>query len=552
MHPDERNIVLSIQRLHCDVTQVSISIQWLKDCYNPEFFAYGQPTIYGGYVLAQALGFSFKHLFEPITFDNATLALRFISAMASLLNVFVLYKTLLLLFENKMKKNKGLRILVDCSVPILAFSPYFIQFSHFGTTESLLMLLYSVIIYYSLSLNISFKKNQKKIICVLGILTGFSIAVKISSIAFMGLPIVALFFTKQKIKKKLFYSFLLLFISLIVALLFSPQSLLHNQDFLGSMSYETGVGRGLYKAFYTRQFEYSIPILFQTLKVFPYILGMAQFIIFLCGICFLSWKKKSMNLLRIAFFLFFIPTAFLYAKWTRFAAPIFPVMTLFSAIFLIEFVEIFFVHLRPLKKSVVFMMMVCFIVLPGIAYIHIYQAPDVRFQASEWIYKNLPEGVKVLSETANVVDIPIQSNLSTNVKPSYSVISFDFYHLDEDDKLKADLANFMNTADYIFVPSRRLFTNHTCIGPLSWKNRIDTELSYEKNRCERLNQIYPSLNSYYANLFSPNSHFTQIAEFTSYPQVRILGKNIIQFPDEMAEETWTVFDHPVVRVYKRS
>jgi hypothetical protein len=60
------------------------------------------------------------------------------------------------------------------------------------------------------------------------------------------------------------------------------------------------------------------------------------------------------------------------------------------------------------------------------------------------------------------------------------------------------------------------------------------------------------LNSYYANLFSPNSHFTQIAEFTSYPQVRILGKNIIQFPDEMAEETWTVFDHPVVRVYKRS
>jgi len=43
-----------------------------------------------------------------------------------------------------------------------------------------------------------------------------------------------------------------------------------------------------------------------------------------------------------------------------------------------------------------------------------------------------------------------------------------------------------------------------------------------------------------------------VAEFNSYPKITLFGKTFIEFPDENAEETWSVFDHPVIRIYKKS
>ncbi len=553
MHPDERNITLSIIQLTCNTSDFSLSTTWLKTCFNPNFFAYGQPTIYGAYALSKVWMFMYGRLSDTISFVTATMALRFISAISSLINVFVLHKIVQVIYAEKIRKDKKFADMLLIGLPILAFSPYFIQFSHFGTTESVLMLLYSTLIYYSLRLS-HIKKDKKeniKLILFTGVLLGVSLAVKISSLVFFGLPIIALLSSHLKIRKKLFWSFVMCAVAILIGIAFSPQSVLQWKDFMGSMSYETGVGRGTYKAFYTRQFEFTVPFVFQTFKVFPYILGVVQFILAVCGIFVLSWKKKSLNILRIAFFIFLVPTAFLYAKWTRFEAPIFPIMSLFALVMLIEFCNDFFAPLKYMQKLSIYALMVLIVCIPGIAYIHIYQQPDVRFRASEWIYTNIPEGSKILSETANVVDIPMQSNLSAGPKPSFNIISFDFYHLDEDTKLQDDLKNFETSADYVFIPSRRLFTNHTCIGPLSWRQRFDDTLSFDSARCDRLEEMYPALNVYYRNLFASNSSYKQIAEFTSYPTISLFGKNIFVFPDEHAEETWTVFDHPVIRIYKR-
>jgi hypothetical protein len=42
-----------------------------------------------------------------------------------------------------------------------------------------------------------------------------------------------------------------------------------------------------------------------------------------------------------------------------------------------------------------------------------------------------------------------------------------------------------------------------------------------------------------------------VAEITSCPHISLFGKKIYEIHDENAEETWTVFDHPVIRIYKR-
>ena len=141
-------------------------------------------------------------------------------------------------------------------------------------------------------------------------------------------------------------------------------------------------------------------------------------------------------------------------------------------------------------------------------YLSIYQKPDIRFQATDWINKYIPENSLVLSETANVVDIPLIN------KNNINVISFNFYELDNDPEIKTQFNNYLQKANYIFVPSRRIFANHP------------------KNK-------YPMLNDYYEKLFSGKLGFVKVAEFSS-------GLN-----DEKAEETWTVFDHPMIRIYKK-
>ena len=118
-----------------------------------------------------------------------------------------------------------------------------------------------------------------------------------------------------------------------------------------------------------------------------------------------------------------------------------------------------------------------------------------------------------------MVDLPL--NLE-----NYQYESFDFYHLDEVGFLSEDLKYQINRADYIFIPSRRIVVNHP-------------------------KTIYPKLNKYYDELFSGKLGFKKVVEFNSYPRIEIFGKKIIEFPDETAEETWTVFDHPVIRIYKR-
>ena len=130
-----------------------------------------------------------------------------------------------------------------------------------------------------------------------------------------------------------------------------------------------------------------------------------------------------------------------------------------------------------------------------------------------------------------------------------NITNFDFYSLDENPALLAELKEHLAKADYIFVPSRRIFANQTCTNPVTGLLRRSTPRNDE--RCSRLKQQYPLLNEYYEKLFSGQLGYHQVAEFSSYPALHVASYTL-HFPDETAEETWTVFDHPVVRIYKRT
>ena len=392
-------------------------------------------------------------------------------------------------------------------------------------------------------------------------LIGLSMATKVSSLIFLITPFLVLLFNKDTLKEKtsvltsknsiIFFSYrliskvidliILLWITLIIFIIFSPHNLINFKDFISSLNYESEVALGKSLVFYTRQFFETKPILFQIEKIFPYALGWPIFILGSLGFFGLSWKDKSFNLLRFAFLVYFIPSAMIYAKWSRFMAPVFPIITIFAIILISNIkdqISKISLKFKILRFTLGFALctLIFTMIVPGVAYLSIYQKPDVRFQASDWIYKNIPEGSQILFETANVVDIPIIDQRSIrqladkdqkSIEKFYKTVSFNFYDLDISSQLQIDLQNYINEADYILIPSRRIFANHP-------------------------KEKYPILDQYYEDLYSGKLGFKKVAEFHSYPRIELLGRTLLEFPDEEAEETWTVFDHPVIRIYKKA
>lgn len=577
MHPDERNITSAVLQLECtDITS--------SECLNPHFFAYGQLPIYTAYFMSIIFGF-LVNLLKTTPFELVTLSLRFISALCGVFTALYILKIINIFKKLNFIENIAASLMV-------IFVPALIQFSHFGTTESFLMMIVSILIYQSLLL-IEGKWRLAKYVKWAGFILGVAIGTKVSAATFSIIPLIAVFM--DFIKNRSFQKFQRSFFSLVIlgatsALFFiisSPYNIIDWQGFIHSMNYESSVGLGTYKAFYTRSFEYTIPVIFQFIKIFPFALGSVNFALFLLGFIFLKWDRKYI-LMRVSFLVIFLSNAFMYAKWTRFISPVFPIAVVFAIIFFFHAKDIVLKLTKNTQIKGVFYLVfiVIFIweILPGLAYLSIYKSPDVRFVASDWIYKNIKPDTKILSETANVVDIPMPNPFTSgelvygsNLHP----ISFNFYDLDQEIFLQEDFDKYISEVDYIFVPSRRVFANHTCVVPVSnyklqaednnfekfmdigftsMPNTVMLKTAKEDDVCRLLNEKYPILNSYYRNLLlgestkdvSEYGEFFQVAEFTSYPRIELFGKTIFEIKDEVAEETWSVFDHPVVRIYKRT
>ncbi|MFA9288535.1 MAG: ArnT family glycosyltransferase [Weeksellaceae bacterium] len=539
MHPDERNMVIAVNQLSCPSFPS-------PDCLNPHFYAYGQFPLYLSYFMSQL-----QHaLHIPISTASVTLTLRFISAIASLLTIYIQYQIVHRLF----KLSYLQRVLALLS---FIFVPVMIQLGHFGTTESLLMFFTSILTLWGIELvqgSLRLKSFMKKTAIVMGLALG----TKVSALSLGVIPVLAIMISYKHDKRErraLTYALSMVYFMMLTALVFlisSPHNLINYQDFINSIRYESSVGLGSYKAFYTRSFEYTLPVVFQFFRVFPYALGWPLFSLSLLGFVFLPWNRTNL-LLRGSVIILFLSQAFIYAKWTRFLAPVYPILIVLGVCLFLQLIT-------RLRYQVIALVACIFMIIPGVAYLSIYTTPDVRFQASEWVYKNMPVDSKILAETANVVDVPIPAPYMEKGLydgKQYDYISFNFYDMHMVPELQDELDYHVSTADYVMIPSRRVFANSTCyrFGTGKDAGRVwedELKQGYIMDRCARLQADYPQVNEYYDELFAADSDFKLVAEFTSYPRLTIFGKTIWEMPDEQAEETWTVFDHPVVRVYQRT
>lgn len=618
MHPDERNMVDSITRLDCsDWTQIPIqlyrSLGYLLGisgfsyvptatssqlaCLHPFFFAYGQLSLYLGWVIAHIIRIVSSNE-AVISFAQSAFALRIISAVASCITTLYMYRILVQLLGRRLKSLESLSAYL-----MIILTPVMIQFAHFGTTESLLSMWYTIAVYESLKLIESRSLSLKRLVW-LGVITGCAVGTKLSGILTSGPPLFALLiWMMRKVSDTLslyrhlsssddtsilgvsthMYKLIMLklaqhklmfllacslfvLIAIVMMIVTSPYNIIAWSDFMGTMSYESGIGMGTYVPFYTRQFYLETPGIFQIIRILPYSHGILMTVAALVGFVTLSWKSSKNNLMRFAMMVVICANIFLFAKWTRFLAPLYPLVTVIGIIGLIHVLNLMTKFAKKRNQPVIYRIgLIVFTVLVsvfGFATVSIYSTQDSRISASAWMYTHMKPGAYVLSETANVIDIPISNDeISPKRPPNFGIqnISFDFYELDTNPSLQASLADHIRRADYIVIPSRRIFYNHTCRSPIeavsvtrqkSDFRFIDPRPVHSPEKCAFLRAKYPKLNAYYDDLFSGKLGFVQVAKFTSYPRITIFGHTLIEFPDENAEETSTVFDHPVIRIFK--
>ncbi|PJE63337.1 hypothetical protein COU88_00100 [Candidatus Roizmanbacteria bacterium CG10_big_fil_rev_8_21_14_0_10_39_6] len=489
-HPDERNMSLAAS---------SLSFSTLLD---PYFYAYNQFSLYIVFFLNLITG-------VPLTVLRATILLRSLSAVASIGSVYLWFRLL-----KKERVNSSIRII---GVLIFICTPVFIQLSHFGTTESILIFFFLLCLVYI--------RNP----VIVGIAIGLSIATKVSAVQLFALPVIYMILNVYKKKISLLntvhYLLYVVFISFIFSIAFSPHIILSYQKTLSALHYESAVGMGTLLVFYTQEFIGTYGALFQIVSIFPYALGLPLTILSAIGLVYALFKKP---LYAAYFVILFFPNAFIFAKWTRFM--IYPYI-------LLELLAIYAIQKMYTVRSFKLLLglLVFYQLLIGLSYLKIYSFPDVRVQATQWINRHIPSGSTILTEGANVTDLPLYSS------NQYRITSLFLYDIENDTAVQSQLSQAIQTSDYIVLPSRRVFANTTCLlqkKKTLWK---DCSILQEKNTI---------LTTYYTDLFAEKK-FKLVATFTAYPRIEFAGKTIFSIPDEHAEETWTVFDHPVVRIYKK-
>lgn len=484
-HPDENRDALAL------------STMTLKNI-NPSKYAYGQFPLLVGFSIYHLISF-LPHFHGAVSpnFEQSIFILRTISAIASCFSVFFIYHISKYLFKKKLSQY----LLVIVTI----FTPGLIQLAHFGTNESILILIYLLNLFISFKI---LKKNHLKYILLAGLISGIGIATKISALIFTGpifLSLLINFISDKNFINTAKNTGIFIITTILFSVIFSPQFIFNQQDFKSSAEYEILLSTGKNKIFYTDQFLNTKPYIFQIKNIFPYTNGIPVTIISIIGLILIFKTKKYQNkywqILLISSSVIFLYNGQLYTKWTRYISPIFLVLPILSC-YLFDFI-----------KNKFFLSLLFFLsIIPGVLFLGLYFHPDVRYIASEWIVNNLPAESHVLSESNNVMGLPLlPSKLSIN--------DFDFYKLETNPESVKELSRLLTESDYIFVPSRRVFKN-------------------------RNNNQFPITQRYYTDLFSEKLGFKEIKKIAVSPYLFLNSEN--------AEETWSVFDHPTIRIYQKT
>jgi YYY domain-containing protein len=150
----------------------------------------------------------------------------------------------------------------------------------------------------------------------------------------------------------------------------------------------------------------------------------------------------------------------------------------------------------------------------------IYERTTTREAASRWMYENIPPGTVIATEHW---DDGLPISFPGFLNSTYKSIQMELFYPDDQVKLDTLISN-LEQVDYITISSNRLY-----------------------GTIPRAAERYPLTTAYYDRLFDGSLGFDLVHSETSYPS--FLGIDLI---DDGAEESFTVYEHPKVYIFRKS
>lgn len=509
-HPDENNIAVAVSRIR------------FFSQLNPHFFQYNGLSIYLYRATGDVLSWLTHNQNWVTNLSSINLIGRNYSALVASITIFLIYKLALKLTDNK--------IIALLTSLLVALNVSLIQSAHFAVTDSLLV--FFLILLANISLSFTIKPTIKKLI-IMGSISGMALATKTTALSFLIIPSVTILIIAFKkigldsLKKLVYMPIILIFFTLFLFCFFSPYSLINWPIFLAGMSSEKGIITGVTLVSWNYQFLHTMPYLFPV-KNFFWQMGPAVLIFSILGFLYITFKiirsffypaKSEQEIVLstpiiIWSWVFFLTVGALFSKYVRYYNPLLPFFCLFSAFFLVNLYK-----KTKLIGLIIFLITIFSSLLYSLAFWSIYNKESTHITASRWILNNIPDHANILTEDEilplSLRDFPSKPYNIFHLHPPLAYSS--------DDQSKQDLIiNRLVQADYIVITSRRIYANMLKLAP-----------------------EFPFMSKYYQLLFSGALGYQPIAEFSSYPT--LFGFKI---NDDSAEETFQVFDHPKVLIFK--
>ena len=532
LHPDERAIILFSLPLHFPSTLQSFLSP--ASPLNPHFFAYGSFPLY---LLKATATIISLVIHIPIGYGNIAIIGRMLSTLADIGTLILVF-----LLGRKIASDK-VGLLAACCY---AFATFSIQVSHFYAVDTLLTFfitstLYALLYFYE---NPTIKKAL-----LIGFLLGISLATKDSALALLaaiGSALIAdltLLIShenrKQKIKKMLInfivFGLLICFTSIITFFIFEPYALLDFSSFWFQTMQQAQMTHSAFTFPYTLQYVGKVPYVYELENIFLWGLGPAittfsgiGLALFLYTIYRKSKKQKWAHetILLIFFLSYFIVVGKFAIGFMRYMLPVYPLLALFAGIGISSLLHIFNKIKNIWLTIGIALYIGILITYWPLSFIHIYSKPNTRVQATTWILNNIPPGSTIAVEHWDD-QLPLLN------AQAYNILTLPLYDPDTKEKWQAITAELAKT-DYIIIASNRLYV------PLQ---KLANCKKYPFPYC------YPLTSEYYHKLFSGQLGFSMVAEFSIYPTIPFTN---IRINDQAADESFTVYDHPKVMIFKRT
>ncbi|GBD26194.1 Serine/threonine-protein kinase PknD [bacterium HR30] len=496
-HPDERAVAFAIQR-----------ISFTRLALDPDWFAYGTLPIYLNRALAEVLS-----LIDPraTNYDEVIINGRRLTAFLGSLTVLLLFRLGARMYDPAVGATAAF---------LLAGAVLHVQNSRFLTVD--VPLTFFVLLALS-QLVWAAEKGWWKHFLFAGAAVGAAMATKFSA-APLFLPLVVAGALRWRAEGRFGASLGKVAAAVLLAgatfAIAQPYALLNFSRYAHDILEQSNMVRNAGLFPYTNQYMHTPKYLYELTQLVLWCMAPALGLVSVWAAALrpaFAWREgRAGEWVLLSWVVpFFLVTGWFEVKFPRYLLPIYPVLCLWAAEWLV----------RQYRSGIAWRRLLLPAVLVGntlavFAFLSIYTRPHTVRTASEWFYRNIPAGSKVLSQDWDEgFPFPVPG-FSPN---RYHIVTFSYYEPDSVTKIRR-LARELATSDYIVFQTKRIYGAVT-----------------------RAPEKFPLTTNYFYQLFAGDLGYTLLQEFASRPS--LFGW---EAPDELADESFSVYDHPKVLVFQNT